>query len=254
MRKLWISLVAMLLLMTMIVPAVADVNPGQMGDQGGAFAAEIAKMHEQNRQSSGSYIQAPYTETPSQSQQIIYVPDASTGADNGGYGMDDEIPWINNEVPGQTGGVVTLPGEINTETPSTGSSSGGTQSLDWFNGGYEAINANKSITVYDVNTGITWGALYINGKNHADVVPASKADADKIESNKITGSYVRRPVVVTIGGVKYAGSMYAVGHGSTNYVSYYSGVMCIHFTGSQTHGSKKVDSDHQNAIQEALKY
>ena len=65
---------------------------------------------------------------------------------------------------------------------------------------------------------------------------------------------MRRPVLVTINGVQYAGSMYAVGHGETSYCSYFKGVMCIHFTGSQTHGSQKVDADHQNAIKDALQY
>lgn len=126
------------------------------------------------------------------------------------------------------------------------------KSLDWFSDGYSLINKNKSITIYDLNSGVTWGAKYINGTNHADIVPASAADAKKITSSKIVGSYVRRPVIVTIAGVNYAGSMYAVGHGEDNYCDYFNGVMCIHFTGSQTHGSKVVDADHQKAIQVAL--
>ena len=131
---------------------------------------------------------------------------------------------------------------------------GSTQSLDWFGAGYKLINANKGITVFDIKTGVTWSARYINGANHADVIPASEADATKLKANKITGSYERRPVIVTIAGQKYAGSMYAVGHGTTSYCSYFSGVMCIHFTNSKTHGSDNVDSDHQAAIGEALKY
>lgn len=136
---------------------------------------------------------------------------------------------------------------------STQTSSGGTQTLDWFNGGLDLLKANKNIQIYDTKAGTTWSAKYINGANHADIIPASKADADLIKSKKITGSYERRPVVVTIAGTKYAGSMYAVGHGSTSYCNYFKGVMCIHFTGSMTHGSKKVDTAHQNAISEALK-
>lgn len=126
------------------------------------------------------------------------------------------------------------------------------KSLDWFSDGYTLINKNKNITIYDLNTGVTWGAKYINGASHADIIPASANDAKKITSSKIVGSYVRRPVVVTIAGVSYAGSMYAVGHGEDSYCDYFQGVMCIHFTGSQTHGTKVVDADHQKAIQVAL--
>lgn len=136
----------------------------------------------------------------------------------------------------------------NTSTASSGS----TTSLDWFSVGYALINKYPNIQVYDINAGITWSAKYINGANHADVIPASKADATKLTAYSITGSYVRRPVIVTINGSKYAGSMYAIGHGTTNYCNYFSGVMCIHFTGSKTHGSAQVDSDHQAAINSAL--
>ncbi|MDR0897150.1 MAG: SH3 domain-containing protein [Oscillospiraceae bacterium] len=133
-------------------------------------------------------------------------------------------------------------------------SGNGTQKLEWFEGGMELIKQYPNVTVFDINSGRTWSAKYINGSSHADVVPASASDAKALVAYNITGSYVRRPVIVTIHGQDYAGSMYAVGHGTTNYVSYFSGVMCIHFSGSMTHGSDKVDKDHQNAIDEALKY
>lgn len=132
--------------------------------------------------------------------------------------------------------------------------SGTTVALDWFSNGVSLLSANPNLSVYDINTGVTWSAKYVEGGNHADVVPASSTDANKLKANNITGSYVRRPVIVTVGGQKYAGSMYAVGHGSKNFVSYFSGVMCIHFTGSKTHGSGNVDADHQAAINSALQY
>lgn len=129
---------------------------------------------------------------------------------------------------------------------------GNVLSLDWFANGYTLINAYPTVSIYDCNTGVTWNAKYINGKNHADVIPASATDAALLTAYNITGSYVRRPVIVTINGTKYAGSMYAVGHGTTSYCSWFSGVMCIHFTGSKTHNSGKVDADHQSAIQYVL--
>lgn len=132
------------------------------------------------------------------------------------------------------------------------SSSGTTTKLEWFDYGYNLINQYPNVSIYDLNSGVTWNAKYINGRNHADVVPASQTDANKLVAYNITGDWHRRPVIVTINGSKFAGSMYAVGHGTTNYVSWFSGVMCIHFTGSMTHGSDKVDEDHQAAIDDAL--
>ena len=133
-----------------------------------------------------------------------------------------------------------------------GDMKGNVFSLDWFVDGYALINAFPNVSVYDCNTGVTWNAKYINGKNHADVIPASATDAQLLTAYSITGSYVRRPCIITINGTKYAGSMYAVGHGTTNYCSWFSGVMCIHFTGSKTHTSGRVDADHQKAIQSVL--
>lgn len=126
------------------------------------------------------------------------------------------------------------------------------KSLNWYSEGKRLIVNNTNITIYDINTSIIWHAKYINGSNHADIIPSSAADAKKIVNNKIVGNSARRPVIVTIAGANYAGSMYAVAHGKTNYCNYFNGVMCIHFTDSKTHGTQKVDAAHQKAINTAL--
>lgn len=250
MKKTWIMLLSILLLIAMVGPTALAVHPSQMGDQGGQVAAQY------NPNNNSNNISAPYVETPSETESYqpnTYVPDSNyltvepgtTGAGETYPGGVPEI--ISSDVPTPIIVPVGEDGTIQTDNS-------GAQSLDWYGVGFDLINANKNITVYDINTGVTWGGTYINGKNHADVIPASASDATKLSQNGITGDYVRRPVIVTIAGSKYAGSMYAVGHGDTSYCDYFSGVMCIHFTGSQTHGSQKVDSDHQNAISEALTY
>ena len=35
--------------------------------------------------------------------------------------------------------------------------------------------------------------------------------------------------------------------------NHFDGHFCIHFSGSMTHGSKKVDSAHQNAVKRAMR-
>ena len=127
------------------------------------------------------------------------------------------------------------------------------QPLDWFRQGHALVQKQTTMTIYDINTGVSWKATYINGHNHADIIPASTADAKTIANNAITGNATRRPVIATIGGVPYAASVYAVAHGKTNYSSYFKGVLCIHFTGSKTHATGKVDAGHQNAIFTALR-
>ncbi len=291
-----------MLLLAVCGVSSADANPNQMGDQGGARAAELDKqLRERNN---GPMNQAPYVATPAQPAYVAppsvasnpmpggsfgssgvsdfsgissgnsFDPGAATSSvpaagDNSGFptsfiNQDNGSLGQNGASPlGQPGSVVligpqgstTNPADAAIQTlPALNQVSGGIQSLDWFGVGFDLINQHKSVQILDINTGVNWSATYINGKNHADIIPASAADAETIARNSITGSYVRRPVVVTINGTRYAGSMYAIGHGETSYCNYFKGVMCIHFTGSQTHGSKQVDTDHQTAINEALKY
>lgn len=230
MSKKWLSLVSLMLLLALCATNVfAAPHPSQMGDPGGRNAA----------QQGGAGTRSPIQNNAPEPQ-----PQTEQAADQAQQGEAFAPP-----TEGSSGGTQQQP-----STADSGAAQSGTQTLDWFAKGYDLINKYKSIKIYDINTGISWSATYINGKNHADIIPASKADADKIDKANITGSYVRRPVLVTINGTQYAGSMYAEGHGETSYCSYFKGVMCIHFTGSQTHGSKKVDGDHQAAISDALKY
>ena len=64
----------------------------------------------------------------------------------------------------------------------------------------------------------------------------------------------RRPCLVTIGSHTYACSLYGVPH---NYGAgditgnNMNGQICMHFTNSKTHTSKKVDSYHKSAIEYA---
>lgn len=195
-----------------------------------------------------------------------------TYIDNSGTGDLTGANWLNNEVPASaadmnppagtlngTGGIVDYTQEQAQPSGTTGAASGATKTLNWYSeNGAALLKQYPNLTIYDISTGVTWSAKYINGANHADIIPASASDASKIAANKITSNdtktnWQRRSVIVTVNGEKYAGSMYAVGHGETNYCDYFKGVMCIHFTGSSTHGSDKVDSDHQAAIDAALK-
>ena len=281
MKKTWISLLSILLLMSLSMGSAlaTEVHPGQMGDVGGALANQYGQQYGQGYQqpsysaplpqgdniyhSNGTDSSLPPWQNNTSSQTGTSSDERPPWETNGGTSSDERPPWetgTDSEVGEDpnvpfisnpnSGVIIVEPGQ-DTGTGS-GTTSSGVQSLDWFNVGFDLINKYKNITVRDLNSGVTWNAKYINGKNHADVIPASESDLQKLTANKITGDYVRRPVVVTINGTSYAGSMYAVGHGETSYCNYFNGVMCIHFTGSQTHGSQKVDSDHQNAIQQAL--
>ena len=107
----------------------------------------------------------------------------------------------------------------------------------------------------DVKTGKTWECKVLYGSCHLDAEPLTKADTNKMKS-AYGGSfnYKRRPVLILYKGKVYAGSLYGVPHGEQSITDNgYNGQFCVHFTGSKSHGSDKVDADHQAAIQTALK-
>ena len=115
-------------------------------------------------------------------------------------------------------------------------------------------------TVTDVKTGISFQVKRWSGGSHADVEPLTAADtaamckiygvstAQEIADKDL---YQRRSILVTVGGHTYAASMYGEPHndeGNTIKDNNFPGQFCIHFTNSKTHGSDKVDADHQQAI------
>ena len=130
-----------------------------------------------------------------------------------------------------------------------------TQSLKWFNTGKNLFKRNTTFTIKDVKTGKTWNCKVMYGTNHLDAEPLTRDDTKKMTAaygGKI--NYKRRAVLVLYKGHVYAASIYGEPHGDqTIKDNGFNGQFCLHFTGSKTHGSDKVDADHQAAIQVALK-
>ena len=136
------------------------------------------------------------------------------------------------------------------------SSSSGTktESLDWFKDGNSAIPRGAVFTVKDVATGKTFQVRRWAGVSHCDSEPVSSADTATMK--EIYGgswSWTRRAILVSYNGHVYAGSMNGMPHGTSTQDNGFPGHFCIHFTGSKTHGTDRVDEDHQNAVQKALK-
>lgn len=129
-----------------------------------------------------------------------------------------------------------------------------TESLDWFKNGSATIPKGAVFTVKDVETGRTFTVKRWAGVNHADCEPLTAEDTATMKS--IYGgswSWKRRAILVKYDGHVYAASMNGMPHGD-NPISGndFAGHFCIHFTGSKTHGTQRVDSDHQNAVRRAL--
>ena len=133
--------------------------------------------------------------------------------------------------------------------------SGTTERLNWFNGGSKKIPKGATFKVKDIRTGKVFTVKRWSGANHIDAEPASASDTAVMKSIYGHWSWKRRPVLVKYNGHVYAASMNGMPHGTqtisgNNFVGHF----CIHFYGSKTHGSKKVDAMHQNCEAEALKH
>ncbi|MBQ3484962.1 MAG: peptidoglycan-binding protein [Clostridia bacterium] len=130
-----------------------------------------------------------------------------------------------------------------------------TERLDWFNGGASRIPRGAIFQVKDVKTGLVFTAKRQAGGYHLDAEPLTAADTATLK--KINGgefTYHRRPMLVLYNGRVYACSIYSEPHGSDTIASNnFDGQFCLHFYGSKTHGTDRVDPDHKKCEEQALK-
>lgn len=129
-----------------------------------------------------------------------------------------------------------------------------TEKLDWFHGGVNRIPNGATFTVKDVATGRTFTGRRLFGSNHMDSEPLTKSDAATLKSIYGGYSWNRRAILVKYNGRVYAASMNGMPHGTCHIKdNSFPGHFCIHFYGSKTHGTKRVDTGHQNAIARAMR-
>ncbi len=134
-------------------------------------------------------------------------------------------------------------------------SSTGTEMLNWFHGGKDQIARGQTFTVKDCLTGKSFQCKRWAGSNHLDAEPLTKKDTATIKEIYGSWSWNRRAILVKYDGKVYAASMNGMPHGtSTISDNEFAGHFCIHFYGSKTHGTKKVDSNHQKCVATALDY
>ena len=129
-----------------------------------------------------------------------------------------------------------------------------TEKLDWFADHVSRIiPKNARFTVKDVKTGKTFTAVRWSGGNHLDAEPRTSSDSQTLKA--ISGGqfeWTRRAILILYKGHVYAASMNTMPHGEdTISGNNYEGHFCIHFENSKTHGSNKVDADHQKAVDKA---
>ena len=125
--------------------------------------------------------------------------------------------------------------------------------LEWSKGGSKVLKRGSYGYLYDIATGITMRIKRMGGTNHADVEPATAADTEKLL--KIAGgefSWNTHAVILHAGSKYVACSINTLPHGDQTITdNNYEGQFCLHMVGSLTHGSGKVNPEHQARIQEA---
>ena len=190
-----------------------------------------------------------------------------TGSIDGDYGNGTKTAVINF----QKRNGLTANGRVNSNTlaklnssdakKSNASDSSGnsgsctTERLNWFNGGSNKIPKGATFKVKDIRTGKVFTVRRWSGANHIDAEPASASDTSIMKSIYGHWSWRRRAVLVKYNGHVYAASMNGMPHGTqTISGNNFDGHFCIHFYGSKTHGTKKVDAMHQSMVAEAMKH
>ncbi|MDR0897170.1 MAG: peptidoglycan-binding protein [Oscillospiraceae bacterium] len=139
---------------------------------------------------------------------------------------------------------------------SSGSSSKITEKLNWFDDRVASmIPKGTHFTIKDIRSGRTFRAKHLFGTNHMDAEPLTEEDTGIMK--KCYGgdwSWDRRPILILCAGRVFAASMNGMPHGDQSiYDNDFDGQFCIHFVDSKTHGTDKVDPDHQAAINEAAR-
>lgn len=123
--------------------------------------------------------------------------------------------------------------------------------LNWFESVNTMFKTYQKTRVIDIQSGKTYFVYRNGGHNHADVEPIDVQNTEIFKSlYNGTWSWTRRPVWVELGeGNFVAASINGYPHGK-GYVSEngIDGHTCIHFLLSKTHGTKRVDEAHQEAV------
>ena len=136
------------------------------------------------------------------------------------------------------------------------SSSGGgykTERLNWFKGGSNKIPKGAVFKIKDIKTGKVFTVRRWSGANHIDAEPLTKSDTAILKSIYGHWSWRRRSVLVKYNGHVYAASINGMPHGtSTIGNNNFDGHFCVHFYGSKTHCSQKVDAMHQKCVAAAM--
>ena len=116
-------------------------------------------------------------------------------------------------------------------------------------------NYDSKRVLEDCSISFEPGKVYaLVGPNGTGKSTLMKAAAGLVKINGGTFSWRRRAVLVKYNGHVYAASIYSEPHGTNTILdNNFDGQFCLHFYGSKTHGTDRVDADHQKCVEQAMK-
>lgn len=126
--------------------------------------------------------------------------------------------------------------------------------LNWFDTANAMFPTYEKTRVIDIKSGKTYYVYRNGGHNHADVEPIDEDNTEIFHSiYNYQWSWARRPVWVEVTKNNFVcGSINGYPHGQSYIANTgMNGHTCIHFLMSKTHGTKRVDEAHQEAVQYA---
>ncbi len=112
----------------------------------------------------------------------------------------------------------------------------------------------STVTIQDFDTGRQFKIYHLFGTNHADCEPLTAEDS-RIMKSCFGGqwSWERRAAIVWLNGRPVACSMAGMPHGTSQdiYGNDFDGHFDLHFLNSRTHGTNRVDGEHQAMVRKA---
>lgn len=129
------------------------------------------------------------------------------------------------------------------------------EKLTWTKG-KNILKLNKCAKLYDIKNGYVLEIKRIGGLNHMDVEPYSLYDTEQLwHIAKGYFSWQTHPMILIVNGRFIACSINTMPHGKqTIKDNDFDGHFCLHLVNSKTHGTKKINKEHQKQIEKAYKW
>lgn len=124
------------------------------------------------------------------------------------------------------------------------------EKLTWEKG-KNVLKNNETASLYSIEKNIELNIKRLGGLNHMDVEPLTSEDTNKLLSiANGSFSWASHPMILKIDGKEIACSINTMPHGAQSISdNNYNGQFCLHLVGSKTHGTNKINEEHQKQIE-----